>query len=138
MSVNEGDRKDGRLEVLVKGKKLASYTIRICCNEKWFPNIYKNAITDRIISIATDIFTKCWTANNIRVENNPEKAKRRCGLQTEAHDECNELLSLMQIAQEVFHLRTRRMKYWGELTVSVRNLISAWKERDSSRYNLLL
>lgn len=136
MSVNAGDRKEGKLEVLTKGRKLASYTIKICCNDKWFPQQYKDAITDRIVGIATDIFIKCWTANNIKVDNDPAKARRRCELQTIAHDECNEMLALIEIAQEVFHLRAKRMKYWGEQIITLRNLITAWNKSDSERYSL--
>ena len=136
MSVNAGDRIEGKLEVLVKARKLASYTIHICCNEKWFPQKYKNAIIDKIVNTATDIFIKCWTANNILVNGDKEKAIKRCRLQVEAHDDCNNLLAMIEIAHEVFHLTSKRMKYWGELIIAVRNLILAWNKSDSKRFDL--
>ena len=136
MSVNAGDRINGKFEVITKSRKLASYTIRICCNEHWFPQQFRNAITDRIVNIATDIFVKCWTANNTRIDDNPDKAQRRSSLQLEAHDSCNELLALVQIAQEVFHLRTNRMKYWGNLIIETRGLIKSWHEKDRKRQDL--
>ena len=57
-------------------------------------------------------------------------------LQLEAHDSCNELLALIQIAQEVFHLRTNRMKYWGNLIIETRGLIKSWHEKDRKRQDL--
>ncbi len=136
MSVNAGDRINGKFEVITKSRKLAAYTIRICCNDKWFPPQFRNAITDRIVNISTDIFTKCWTANNIRMDDKPEKIQRRNALQLDAHNSCNELLALIQVAQEVFHLRTNRMEYWGGLIIEVRGLIKAWNEKDRKRSNL--
>ncbi len=132
MSVNAGDRKEGKLEVLTKSCRLASYTIKVCCNKKWFPEQYDTAITDRIVLLATGIFTKCWTANNIKADS-IAKAEKRLKLQADAHDDCNELLALIQIAQQVFHLRINRIKYWGKTILEVRGLISLWNESDSRR-----
>lgn len=136
MSVNAGDRKQGKLEVLTAAKSLASYTIKICCNENWFPTKYRDAITQKLIDCATNIFILCWTANNIRFDGSPEKTRQRNSLQGDAIRECDNLLALMQIEQEVFHLTTKRMKYWGEKTIYVRNLIGAWRDSDSKRTTL--
>ncbi|MDO4809971.1 MAG: hypothetical protein Q4A04_08440 [Eubacteriales bacterium] len=136
MSVNSGDRKHGKMEVLVAAKSLAAYTIKICCNGNWFPIQYNNAITQKLIDCATNIFICCWTANNIRVDESAEKLKRRNDLQGDAIRDCNNLLALMQIAQEVFHLTTNRIKYWGEKTLYVRTLIGKWRDSDSKRLSL--
>lgn len=136
MSVNSGERKQGKMEVIIVAKNLASYTIKICCNDKWFPVQYRDAITQKLIDCATNIFICCWTANNIRVEGSPEKLKQRSMIQGEAIKECNNLLALMQIAQEVFHLTTKRIKYWGEKTLYVRSLIGKWRDSDSRRFDL--
>ena len=138
MAVNAGDRKQGKMEVIVAAKSLAAYTIKICCNDNWFPVQYSNAITQKIIDSATNIFICCWTANNIKVpgEKAQERLRERNNLQTTAIRECNNLLALMQIAQEVFHLTSKRLKYWGDKTLYVRTLIGKWRESDSSRYSL--
>lgn len=140
MSVPEGQRGHGKLEVLIKAKNLASYTIKICCNEKVFTPQYQNAITNDLIQTATNIFKYGWMANNIMVEDKDEQMKRekylqRRKLQEMAALECNNLLALMQIAQEVFHLKTKRIKYWGENTIEVRKMLRGWIEADKKRYS---
>lgn len=67
MSVPEGKRSHSHLEIFVKCRQLATYTIKICCNENVFIPKYQNAITNDIIRTAKDIYIHCWTANNIRV-----------------------------------------------------------------------
>lgn len=134
MSVNAEERGHGKLEALVKAKGLASYTIKICCNPKVFTSQYYNAITFKLISIATQIFIDAWTANNIRVDGDREKASERNRLQRKAIDGCNNLLPLIQIAQEVFHLRTKRIEYWGRRILEVRTMLKAWEESDIKRF----
>lgn len=131
MSVPEGKRGEGKFEVLIKTRDLAAYTINICCNENTFKPQYRDAITNKIIEISTDIFLQCWTANNIRLT--AENIRKRQGYQQEAILQCNNLLALIQIAQKVFHLTTKRIKFWGEQIIEARNLIQKWKESDRKR-----
>ena len=133
MSVPEGKRSQSHLQIFVKAKNLASYTIKICCNENVFLPKYQNAITNDIMKSAKDIYIKCWTANEIRVVDN-ETYKERHRLQKEAYRECNNLLALIQMAGSIFHLKNKRLKYWGELIVEVRNMISKWGSSDNKRY----
>lgn len=133
MSVPEGKRSQSHLEIFVKAKNLASYTIKICCNENVFLPQYQNAITNDIMRSAKDIYIKCWNANNIRVVDN-ETYRERHKLQKEAHNECNNLLALIQIAGSVFHLKNKRLKHWGEMILECRNMISKWGSSDNERY----
>lgn len=137
MSVPEGLRKESKLEVIVKARELAAYTIRITKNPKVFLPEYNTAITNDIISTAKNIFIDAWTANNIYVKE-AKDWEERSRLQQKAALECNNLLALMQLAQEIFHLSTRRIKYWGSKTIEVRNKIRAWHDADRERYKLLL
>ena len=132
--VNASDRGHGKLEALVKAKRLASYTIKITCNQKTFPVQYYNAITYKIIAIATQIFMDAWEANGIRVEDDEDKHKERHALQDKAIRGCNNLLPLIQIAQEVFHLRLRRIEHWGRLILETRSILKAWQESDDKRF----
>lgn len=134
MSVPEGKRGEGKFEVLMKARDLATYTIQICTNENIFLPKYQNSITNDIISESKDIFMKCFTANNIRVANDGTGLQERKHLQEEACIHCNNLLALMQIAQQLFHLKTTRIEYWGRKTIEVRNMIRAWIESDRTRY----
>ena len=137
MSVPEGLRGTGRLEVIEKALDLADYTITITANPKIFLPEYQKALTDDINRIALAIYIDAWTANNILVRNAENFAERK-RLQERAARNCNNLLALMQLAQKVFHLKLKRIQFWGEKTLNVRNLLRAWKESDYKRYSSLL
>ena len=113
MSVNESERGKGKFDVLIKANGLAVYTIRITKNPKIFLPEYQTALTNDIIHTAKEIFTKAWTANNIRVGDEPRNWLERKKLQQEAARECNNLLALIQIAKPLYHLTSKRVKYWG-------------------------
>lgn len=134
MSVPVNHRSHGKLEACVKAHDLCCYTLRITSNKKIFTTEFQEALTDKINSTVLNIHTLCWTANNILV-NSAEDMEQRLVLQERAAIECNNLLSLMDIAKSIFHLETRRIKYWGGLTIEARNLIRAWRESDRKRYS---
>lgn len=138
MAVPETQRGTGKFEVLIKANDLAVYTMRITKNPKNFPPEYQTALTNDIISTAKDIFIKCWTANNIRVAEDGENWKERKRLQVEAMQDCNNLLALLQMAKPLYHMESKRLKYWAEKTIDVRQRIRDWKEGDGKRYNKLL
>lgn len=133
MSVPENKRTQGKLEVSVKSRDLAAYTLQITKNKKIFTEEYQDAITDRIIATALDIHCLVWSANNI-VVNTPDDAKERLALQAKAIVQCNILLSLIDIAKPLFHLATKRVMYWGGKVIEARNLIRAWRDSDRKRY----
>ena len=65
MSVPVNKRTPGKLEVCIKSRDLAVYTLKITKNKKIFDAEYQDAIIDKIISTALNIHTFVWTANNI-------------------------------------------------------------------------
>lgn len=136
MSVPQGQRSHSKLEVIVMARHLAAYTIKITKNQNVFQPEYNNGITNDIISTAKNIYIDLWTANNIYVTDKKDWNDRD-DLQQKAARNCNNLLALIQLAQEVFHLKSKRIKYWSEKTIEVRNKIRSWNESDSKRYGLL-
>lgn len=133
MSVPVTKRTQGKLEVCVKSRELATYTLQITKNKKIFTEEYQDAITNKIISTAISIHTMVWAANNIKVDRYDQMIER-LALQEKAAIQCNVLLSLIDIAKPLFHLRTTRVMFWGEKTIEVRNLIRAWHNADRKRY----
>lgn len=133
MSVPQSLRSESKLEVIIQARSLAAYTINITKNTKTFPPDYNNGITNNIIETATNIYMNCWTANNIYVKN-AEDLQERLWLQEKACNDCNNLLALIQLAQPIFHLKTKRIKFWGSKTIEVRNKIRKWNESDKKRY----
>lgn len=134
MSVPEPLRHKGRLEVHVKAQFLASYTAKILSNPKTFdPNTDAELIA-RIKNCAYDIYARAWSANKIRADTNGINRAWRYGLQEEAILLCDEMHAYIGIAKQVYHLRTKRMRYWSGLITEVRALLQGWKESDVSRY----
>lgn len=136
MSVPETERGKGKFDVLIKANDLATYTIRITKNPKVFLPEYQTALTDDIIRAAKNVFINAWTANNIRVVERDDWAERK-RLQEQAAQECNNLLALIQIAKPVYHLKAKRVKYWGQKIIETRNAIRDWKAGDNKRYGKL-
>lgn len=134
MSVPEGKRHKGRMEVHIKAQALASYTARILANEKTFNPQIDREIIRRIKACAYDIYAKSWKANKIRAETNKENRRMRYGLQQESILLCDEMLAYIGIAKQVFHLRSKRIKYWSGMILDVQRLLQAWKESDADRY----
>ena len=134
MSVPENARTKGKLEACVKAHDLACYTLQITTNKKNFPEQFQAALTDKIVSVALDIHTLAWSANNVLV-NSPEDLAERLGFQERAAVACNILLSMIEVAHRVFHLPTKRVVYWSGKAIEARNLIRAWRESDRKRYS---
>ena len=134
MSVPEPLRHKGRLEVHVKAQFLASYTAKILCNDKVFDPKTDMELINRIRNCAYDIYAKAWSANKIRADSNSVNRSWRYGLQEEAILLCDEMHAYIGIAKQVYHLRSKRMKYWSSLITEVRKLLQAWKESDVTRY----
>lgn len=133
MSVPESQRGKGKFDVIINALYLAQYTITITKNKNIFLPEYQSALTDDLIRSAKDIYINVWKANNIRVTSQ-EDWKERKRLQELSILECNSLLAMIQLAKKVFHLKSKRIKYWGELTIKARDGIRAWKESDAKRY----
>lgn len=133
MAVAEGERSQSKLEVIVRALDLTTYTIRITNNQKIFLPEYRSSLTDDIIRTAKDIYIDAWTANNILVKS-ADDWKMRKALQERAARNCNNLLALIQLAKTIFHLKSKRVKYWSEKTIDVRGYLRSWRDADSKRY----
>ena len=143
MAVKAGERnvpdtpQNRQLNAVWYARELAVYTIQICKNKKVFLPEYQSALTDDIIRTAKDIYINAWTANNIRVteKNKKELWAWRSKLQRQAILDCNNLLALIGLAYPLFHLKGKRIEYWSEQTLKVRNYIKKWRESDVDRYS---
>lgn len=137
MAVPESQRADNLYNKIVKARDLAVHTIKITQNERYFPLEYRTALTNDIISKAKDIFVHAFTANEIKVDDNPEEWKERRRLQVTAVRECNELMALISIAKKTYHLRGKKVRHWIKLTKAARADLATWKTSDRKRYRHL-
>ena len=119
--VRKEDRGEGKFDTLTKALRLASYTTDITDNKKGIHTRSRKKLQKRIVSLAWSIYHRARIANDIRVENADDLMERR-KLQNQAIAECDQLLTAIQIAKRVFHLRLKRVKYWGEMVEELKNI----------------
>ncbi len=133
MSVIESNRTENILQVSIKARALAVYTLRITRNQKIFASEFKEDLTDLLITDAVNIFRWIWKANCIRVKTSRDW-ERRSRLQVMAKEQCNDMLALISLAKPTFHLKTKRVEYWVSQVTEVRKMIEKWHEKDAERY----
>lgn len=134
MSVPKPRRGESKLEVLVKATALASYTVRICSNEKRFPKRYRWCLTNKIVDAAIDIDRYAVLANSIFLTNDQKLFETRREYQTKALSTTYSLLSLINIAYDTYHIDGKSIDYWVGLVVDVQNLIRKWRKSDEKRF----
>ena len=126
------NRSEGELEVNTKARALTVYTLKILENEKWFPKT-QQAFISKVQDCVIEIQSLCWEANNIKVGSNAERYKRRIDLQDQAAEKCNRLMMLIETAKPLFHLESKRVRYWIKNTKELRNYIRGWHDKDVER-----
>lgn len=130
--VRAEDRGEGKFDTLTKALRLASYTTDITDNKKVFTPDHEKT-TEKIVDLAWNIYHRARIANDIRVETADDLMERR-KLQNQAISECDQLLTAIQIAKRVFHLRLNRVIFWGEMVEEVKNHLRKWRESDADRF----
>ncbi len=139
MSVPVNQRSHGKLEAYVKAYELATYTLRITKNKKVFTEDFQECLTGRIILAAVETYLAVGKANDKQVRSAGDRAEysKRVALQCEAIERCNELIKLITLAKPIFHLSSKRVKYWIGLARDTRSLIKAWSDADIKRFSPL-
>lgn len=139
MSVPVNERSHGKLEAYTKAYELAVYTLRITKNKKIFTVEFQEELTDRIIEVALDIYLLVGCANDmqVRTKDDERNYKERLAMQRKALKRCGELNKLIILAKPIFHLTSKRVKYWAGLTQDTRSLIKAWSDSDKKRFSSL-
>ena len=140
MSVPVNQRSHGKLEACTKAYELAVYTLKITKNKNIFIEEYQDAITDKIIACALDIYLLTGGANDIVVKTKDDSENIRCrmGMQREALKKCGDLNRLIILAKPIFHLSSKRVKYWVGLVRETRTLIKFWSKSDMDRFRTLI
>ena len=132
MSVPVPQRGHGELEVNTKARALTVYTLKILENEKWFPK-EQAAFIAKIQDCAIEIQALCWEANSIKVDTSQERYRRRLDKQDQAAEMCNRMMMLIETAKPLFHLTSKRVRYWIGMTKDLRTMIRAWRDKDAQR-----
>lgn len=119
------------------------YILTITRNEKTFKPVYQ-ALTTDIIHCTERIYTYLYTANEIyRNEKNIEMRRQ---YQTKANAECNVLLALLDLSQQLNHFPTKKIlnvnkmlngytEKNGKTKKGLKTLIQNWKASDTRESN---
>lgn len=139
MSVPEGARGEGKFSLVMKAEELAAYTMQITANDNVFMPEYQRALTDNIITQAKNAYLLIREANEYRVSRESDdymsNRRKRARSQNLAVECLKRLLYLIGLAQRVFHLSSRRVKYWGAMVIDIRDRTRKWMESDMRRYS---
>lgn len=133
MSVRKDERNEGKLALSELAVRHAVYVIQITKNEKIFTPEYNEAVTNDLVRTAKNISRYIWAANNVLV-NSKETYSIRRKYQELAATECNVLLADVNIARKLFHISSKRMRYWTGMLVEIRNKTRGWITSDAKRY----
>lgn len=135
MSVPQYERGEGKFTVLIEANNLVCYTLQICSNEKNFDPKFQRVLMDDIIVTTKSIFLEAYLANEIKVESNHDGAQRLSKIKS-AEYACDRLFALLQIAKRIYHIDSRRIKYWGAKTKIVKDLLHKWYLSERKRYSI--
>ena len=137
MSVVKSKRDEGRLLVLTKANELATYTIKICSNEKNFPKRDRWLLTQRIVEQATMAYTDARKANAVKVVT-MEDYKLRREYQMRCRCDLEALLGLIEIAYMALRLDGGRVEYWTKCAMDCEDKLANWRTSDRKRYKDVL
>lgn len=140
MSVPVNQRSHGKLEAYTKAYDLVTYTMKITSNKNIFTVEYQDQLTNYIISAALDIYMLTGYANSLSIKTASDmpSCRKRIEAQEEALKRCGDLMRLIFIAKPIFHLSSKRVKYWTGLTKETKTLIKAWSDSDRKRMAALM
>lgn len=133
MSVVKSKRGKSELEIINKSRELASYTLKICSNEKSFPKRYRWCITSNIVDDALNIYSDIRKSNAIFVKFKVDYDERR-KCQNTALGTIDSMLGNMDIAYATFNIEDKRFEYWVGLVMDVQKLLRSWMKSDLERY----
>lgn len=132
MSVPSSQRKSGELDVNTKARGLTVYTFQILANPKWFP-LNQSTYIGELQRCVLEIQALCWEANNIRVDDDMQRYEYRMELQDRAASKCNRMMMLIETAKPLFHLESRRVRFWIAKAKELRAIIRGWHKKDAER-----
>ncbi len=117
------------MQVLRAARKLNVYTIQICKNENVFPKSQRWIMSQRIANEALDVLTCIRRANAARADK-PSEKEYRAAQQMEAKCHLEALLSLIDLAYEVFGIETKKIDFWTNLADETLGLLDRWRRSE--------
>ncbi len=130
MSVIKSKRSTSDMEFLYNARKLQIHTIQKVVN---FPKRYTFYVSQPIAACATRIHEYVKCGNSIYPLNQHEVQMRRDYF-LRANAELNNLVSQLELANELFGIDMDAMKYWMDIVELEIRLVKAVLKADRQRY----
>ena len=150
MSVVQGKRCEGKLKVQTAAYDFASYTHKICSNEKVFLKRYRWCSTAKIIEAVDELAVYIDLANqvNIRKDLLPENLKKNLELRQSYQHKAIELSIRVETLMEIAYRNNRakenkpqpeevivgitedKFNNWVGQLLDLRSLLRKWKESE--------
>jgi len=131
MSVPEWKRTENELNIFIEAKEFCLYFLRITANENVFDPKFKETITDRLNTLALDIYLNLWRANNIRLEKTSIESRR--SLQKLALQNIVDFVALYNLGIRAFHLKSKRTEFIMEKLTKIEDSTKKWISSDTKR-----
>ena len=131
MSVIKSKRGESEAEFLANARALQAYTIRKCVNA--IPKRYTFYIGQNIAAIATRVYELVKCGNSIYPLNQHEAQMRRDYF-LRAHAELQNLISQIELANEIIQFEDQVLPEWSRLIGNEIRLVKGILKADRERY----
>ena len=131
MSVRQGERGQGKLEVLDSARRLVEYTMTVCDNTDVIPKKHRWTIGNRLVDECLGALTDIRKANAVRLE--AQYANRRRNYQISALEHLEAMYALVDTAFNMFKFAANRLEHWTRLVSDTEIKIRAWVKSDKAR-----
>ena len=149
--MHAGEYTPNNFTPVISAMNLYDYVDKITSNANKFPEyslnekkagedvirilyMHQDSLVNRVREQAYQIHMLLWTANEINVRKEPDRKPERLYKQLRAIELCDEHLAAIQLCRKRFHLTNKRIRYWGKMTLKVRDAAKAWHKSDVARY----
>ena len=130
MSVIKSKRGESSAEFVDNARKLEIFTIQKCSK---FPKRYRFSLSEKIINIATDVYTNVATGNSIHISNFNEYELRRNSFSAARHS-LQAMVGLIELSDEVFGIKANVMEEWMRMIDKELRLLQGVIRSDKKRY----
>ena len=128
MAVRQGDRSQGKLQVIDKAKDMIRYTYARVVDST-FPKSERWLLAKSIWDEVYQAHTKIVRANAMHIDS-ADEAKERLLLQKEAISHLDELCFLIDTAHILGKIDDGRAVHWVGLVIETQNLAKGWHKKD--------
>jgi hypothetical protein len=118
-----------------KSKDLLIYTMKVTQNTNLFPKSVRFTFAHELQNTAKDIMKNILAANECFFDT---EHRRRLELVGAVLNDCNYMLTLLDVCVELEYIDLRRCEHWSGLVLNVKYMTMAWRKKDTERAKYLI